>query len=394
MNVINFEKVRQERKLNKRKVIWTSVIAFSLITFAVFFALYVGNESVRLFFDKYIFRKEINEDSKKVIDLAYEDSKNIYAYNNNIVVLIKNSLYTYNQLGKEESNLELNISNPIFASNNRFLVVAENKGKKIYSVSGNNILWQKELSGSISKVHVNKNGYVSVVVLDTTYKNIIITFDEEGKELFTTFLPSTNVIDVEISNDNKHLAFAEIATSGTMIESKVRLVNIEKAKTDSANSFESVYEAEKGKLITNIKYQDRNSLICMYDSNIELLQNNESTVITEFKETDTSFVTIDLYGHVAKINEKSTGIFTADTQINLIDVNSKKESIYTANGACKEIYTYDNIIAMNMGSEVHFVNTNGWLAKKYISTQEIKDVVIGSGIAGIVYKDKIEIINL
>jgi len=47
-----------------------------------------------------------------------------------------------------------------------------------------------------------------------------------------------------------------------------------------------------------------------------------------------------------------------------------------------------------MGSEVHFVNTNGWLAKKYISTQEIKDVVIGSGIAGIVYKDKIEIINL
>ena len=40
------------------------------------------------------------------------------------------------------------------------------------------------------------------------------------------------------------------------------------------------------------------------------------------------------------------------------------------------------------------VKTVQWLVKKYISTQEIKDVVIGSGIAGIVYKDKIEIINL
>ena len=394
MNVISFEKARQEKKLNKRKVMWTAIITFSLITFAVFLALYIGNESVRLFFDKYIFRKEINEENKHIINLAYEDSENIYAYNNKIVLLVKNNLYTYNQYGKEESNLEINISNPIFASNNRFLAVAEKKGKKIYSVSGNNIVWQKELNGNISKVHVNRNGYISVVVLDTSYKNIIITFDETGKELFTTYLPSTNVIDVEISNDNKYLAFAEIDTSGTMIESKVRIIKIENAKTDATNSFDYIYEAEKGKLITNIKYQDRNSLVCMYDNSIELINNKEVFGITSFEDTDISYVTIDLYGYAAKVCEKSTGIFTADTQVNFVNINSKKENIYTAKGACKDIYSYDNIIAMNMGSEVHFINTNGWLEKKYISTQEIKDVVIGTGIAGIVYKDKIEIINL
>jgi len=378
VNVISFEKVRQEKKINKRKVMWAAIITFTLITFAVLFALYIGNESVRLFFDKYIFRKEINEENKHIINLAYEDSENIYAYNNKIVLLVKNNLYTYNQYGKEESNLEINISNPIFASNNRFLAVAEKKGKKIYSVSGNNIVWQKELNGNISKVHVNRNGYISVVVLDTSYKNIIITFDETGKELFTTYLPSTNVIDVEISNDNKYLAFAEIDTSGTMIESKVRIIKIENAKTDATNSFDFIYEAEKGKLITNIKYQDKNSLVCMYDDSIELINNKEASIITNFEDTDTSYVTIDLYGYAAKVYEKSTGIFTADTQVNFVNINSKKENIYTAKGACKDIYSYDNIIAMNMGSEVHFINTNGWLDKKYISTQEIKDVVIGS----------------
>jgi len=116
----------------------------------------------------------------------------------------------------------------------------------------------------------------------------------------------------------------------------------------------------------------------MYDDSIELIQNKESSNITNYNVSDTGFVTIDINGHVAKVSEKSTGIFTADTQINFIDVNSKKESIYTATGACKDIYAYGNIVAMNMGSEVHFVNTSGWLSKKYISTQEIKDVVIGS----------------
>ena len=378
MNVVNFEKVKNEKKLNKRKVTWTAIIIFTIITFAILFSLYVGNENVRAFFDRYIFRKEINEESNNIIKLAYEDSENIYAYNNKIVLLIKNNLHTYNQSGKEDSNLEINISNPIFESSNRFLAIAENMGKKIYLVSGDNILWQKELSGSISKVHVNKNGYISVVLLDTTYKNIIVTFDEEGKELFTTYLPSTNVIDIEISNDNKHLAFAEIDTSGTMIESKVRIIAIENAKTDSTNSFEHIYEAEKGKLITNIKYQDKNALVCMYDNGIELIQNKEASNITNYDSIETSYVTIDLNGHIAKIYEKSTGIFTADTQINFIDTGTKNESVYTAAGACKEINSYGNIVAMNMGSEVHFVNTNGWLAKKYISSQEIKDVVIGS----------------
>ncbi|MBR6504452.1 MAG: hypothetical protein IKT41_01815 [Clostridia bacterium] len=393
MNVINFEKVKKEKQLNKRKVIWTAIIMFSLITFAILFSLYVGNENIRVFFDKYIFRKEINENKSNIIELTGEE-QSIYAYNNKIVILNKNNLYTYNQSGKQESELEINISTPIFASSNRFLAVAEKKGKKICLVSENNIVWQKEVSGNVSKLYVNKNGYVSAVVLDTSYKNIIITFDETGKELFTTYLPTTNVIDVSISNDNKYLAFAEIDTTGTLIESKVRIISIENAKTDSKNSFDYIYEAESGKLITNIRYQDKNNLVCMYDNDIEILKNKEATSITQLNSNEISFVTIELDNHIAKIQEKSTGVFTADTQISFIDIISKKQSVYTANGACKEIYSYGNIIALNMGAEVHFVSTNGWLAKKYISTQEVKDVVIGNGIAGIVYKNKIEIINL
>ncbi len=60
----------------------------------------------------------------------------------------------------------------------------------------------------------------------------------------------------------------------------------------------------------------------------------------------------------------------------------------------KAISTCENVIAVNMGTEVDFINTSGWLIKKYTSSRNIKNVVVGSSIAGIVYKDKIEIIGL
>lgn len=59
----------------------------------------------------------------------------------------------------------------------------------------------------------------------------------------------------------------------------------------------------------------------------------------------------------------------------------------------KSIICYGNNIGINFGNEIQLVRANGWLIKKYTSEKEIKSLVLGSKIAGIVYKDKIEIIN-
>ena len=53
-----------------------------------------------------------------------------------------------------------------------------------------------------------------------------------------------------------------------------------------------------------------------------------------------------------------------------------------------------NKIAVNLGREVEFIKTSGWLKKKYISNTTVNSVVLGDSIAGIVYKNKIVIISL
>ena len=94
------------------------------------------------------------------------------------------------------------------------------------------------------------------------------------------------------------------------------------------------------------------------------------------------------------VEEKSSGIFTADSIVNIINSDNKSTALYKAESVTKEIYTSNNIIALNLGSEVEFINTNGWLIKRYIAEQEITNIVLADSVAGIIYRDKIEIINL
>ena len=56
--------------------------------------------------------------------------------------------------------------------------------------------------------------------------------------------------------------------------------------------------------------------------------------------------------------------------------------------------TSGNNIALNLGNEVQIINTSGWLLKKYISSKQIKGIVVGDTIVGIIYKNRIEIISL
>lgn len=137
------------------------------------------------------------------------------------------------------------------------------------------------MEGNISQVHVNKNGYVAVVIVDTSYKTVIKTYNPQGKELFNTYLSSTRAVDVSISNDNKYLAIAEVDTSGTMIQSSIKVISIDKASTDPTNSLENTYKGEENKLITNIKYQNKNKLVCMYTDSIHQIENGEDITLID-----------------------------------------------------------------------------------------------------------------
>ena len=394
MKDIWIDATNKEKKVNKKKIVILTIIIVFIVIAIITIGLYSTNDKAREWIDKNIFRKEVLQDKVATIDLKENQDSNIYAFNKYIGILNKTKFSVYNSTGSQEKTLDLQISNPIWGSANRFLAIAENKGKKVYLISDKDIAWEAEVEGNISQVHVNKNGYVAVVIVDTSYKTVIKTYNPQGKELFNTYLSSTRAVYVSISNDNKYLAIAEVDTSGTMIQSSIKVISIDKASTDPTNSLENTYKGEENKLITNIKYQNKNKLVCMYTDSIHQIENGEDITLIDNQNKKVIFQSVNLVNRACSIEEKSSGLFTADSLVNIVNIENHEIKQYTASSVTKELYTYGNIIAINLGTEVEFISTDGWLVKRYVANQEITNIVVSDSIAGIIYRDKIEIINL
>ena len=383
------------KKINKKKIIITIFIVILVVAIIITVGLYVSNKQIREWMDKNVFRKEVEQDTAITIELNEEQIENIYAFNKYIGILNQTKFTIYGNTGNKEASLDIQISNPIFSSANRFLAIAENKGQKFYLLEDKNIAWEAELDGNISQIYVNKNGYVAVLITGTSNKTVIKMYNPEGKEMFSIFLAYTRAVDVSISNDNKHLAIAEVDTSGTMIQSSIRIMSIDKAeKGQTEDSLEKTYTSEVGKLITNVRYQEKGKLICMYTDSITEIENEKENILLESNDKKIIFQAIELENNICYVEEKSSGLFSADSVVNIINTDSKETRQYTVNYVAKEIYTNRNIIALNLGTEIEFINTGGWLVKRYISNQEITNIVVSDTIAGIIYRDKIEIINL
>ena len=391
----DYWKEPQIKKVNKKKIIIAIIIAIIVIALITITILYINKKEVRTWIDKNIFQKEKTQNNLPSIEIEEDNNSNIYAFNKNIGILNKNNFSIYDNTGKKEKELTIEISKPIFNNNNRYTAIAEEKGQKLYLIADKDILWEREIEGNISQITVNKNGYVAVTIVDTVYKTVVELFDSQGTSLFKTIISSTRVVSTSISDDNKYLAIAQVDTSGTMIQSNIKVMSIDDAKNNTDNTIKKEYKGENNDLITNIKYQEKNKLLCMYTDKITEIKTDETVeTIQEFKDKKISFASIELSNASVTIEEKSSGLFTADSVVNIINSDNKSTSLYTAELVTKEIYTTGNIIALNLGAEVEFINTSGWLVKRYTAEQEITSIVISNSIAGIVYRDKIEIINL
>ena len=379
------------QEINKKKVIICSIIGCILLILIILGFIYFFNASFRRFTDIYIFRKEVKSNNLLFIEISSDEDQYFFAYDKYIVLLNKNVLYNYTSSGQVVAENDISITSPIFSSNNKFLAIAENDGNNLYLLSGTNIVWQNTIDRNIAKINVNKNGYVSVISSD---KSVVVIFDSKGNELFRAYLSSNNIaIDVDISYDNKYLSIAEINYSGSIIKSTVKNISIEKAKTDPTNSVIYTYSLKENILATNIEYQDRDNLICMCNDGVYCLNLNDFSDKKILEIDDYEFVDIHLKNHFVYTYTKNYG-FSSTTTVSIFNIQNTSINKYEFKGSIKSIYANEDKIAINTGLEIYYIGLNGWLIKKYDSYNEINNIVIGNNIAGIIYKNKIEIIEI
>lgn len=389
-----FNNSDEEKSLNKKKVVAASSIAALIVIIVIIIIAYITNASFRNFMDKYILFKHVDESDLPSISIESDQSLYTCAFYNYVAILKNNNLKLYNSSGKEVESFEVNINSPIFSTQDNYLVIAEKGQQKLYMFKDKKMLWSKEVEGQISRVNVNENGYVSVIVSGTSYKSVITTFSESGSEVFKTFLSNTVAIDVDISKDNKYLSFCEMDLAGTLIESKVKTISIEKAKQDPANSIIYTYELPVNTLVTNLEYHEKDDLLALCDTKVYKLKNGGIETLADLNEGEISFIGVGLSKSYFTLSEEKFGINNQKSIVKIHNTSNKKTSEYSIEGIAKDVVCKDGVIAVNLGTEAYFIGENGWLIKKFTSSQEIKDIVISNHVAGIIYRNKILFMGL
>lgn len=378
--------LRKGGKLNKKAIIKLIVLCISLAIITVCVILYKQNNNVRILFDKYVFMKNANENDLPKIET---DSKNIYAFKNSILVFKDNELKSYNKYGKEEYSINVEITNPMFRTCGDYICIAEENGSRFYFISYKNIIWEKQFKGSISNIAMNSHGQVAITTLGTTDKSVVSVFGPKGEELFSKHIAEDLVVDVAVSEDNKYLAIAKVNYSGINVKSTIETIDIKEAK--NGNAVINEYRSDLGDLIINIEYDKKNSLVSMYDEYISIIKDNEIIKKADFKVENVIFAGIN--NKILKVvKSKGLGV-NSKVELQMCNIESETKTVYEIEEP-KSIYVFENIIAVNLGSEALFINNSGWLIKEYKSSQEIKNIVISNNLAGIIYKNKVEIISL
>ena len=228
---------------------------------------------------------------------------------------------------------------------------------------------------------------------NTIYRSVVLYFDLNGNELFRSYISTNYAICTAISNDNKYLAIGEVDFTGTILKSYIKIISVELAESNPDNSIIYVYEADDGSVITNIKYQDKNIAICMFDKYVQKIGLDYNERLYTFLDKDV-FADINLKNNFAIIDKQSSGLFSYEYEIIIKSTEGKSENLFILDSDLpKSLVANDSVMALNFGNEIQIANLNGWLIKKYTSNKQISNIVLGTNILGIIYKNRIEILD-
>lgn len=389
MKQYSLERFKESKRL-KRKFKITLVVMIIAILITII-ALYMANSDFRKLIDVHILKKEIHENDAIQLKLDVEELSYVNVFNDNVITINGGVLTFYSNKGKEEENLDVILSSPISDTDDKYLVLGDKSGNKLYLINDKNIKWEKEVEGKISKVSVNKNGYVSVISVGNTSESDIAVFNEKGDNIFTYHLASTYAIDSDISRDNKYLAIAEVDYSGVSAKSQVKIISIDNVQKDKTKAIVHIYDGEAGDIITDLNYQDKDNAVCLFDSYIINITPEKNEKLYDIS-SNTLFADVNLNKGYIKIEKESEKIFKSDYRLKISDLNNK-EKLYALEGNVKKLKANNDMMAIISGTTVEFVSDNGWLCKKYIGSKEIKDIYISKNTAAIVYKDRIDIVT-
>jgi len=311
---------------------------------------------------------------EEIYSISYDPAiqTNIVPGKDGILVINKSGISEYTTSKNPVWVKEMTISNPLIATENDRFVISEAGGKKVMAFYNRTLLWEKECSGTVDKVFINKDGYVGVIFSKTGYKSGFLFLNPEGKEICSKLFANTTLIDLDISPKGDLVA---------MIEADATTATLSSAISFMSNQGEITFSTiESDTLLAGIRFLDNTNVIAVGDNKlIKIDKKYEKTVLDDFKDKTVSGINLENTDKIIKIYRTADSIFADKSTIDILNINNKKTGTGEVSGVVKAVESSGKTIAVVLADRIDFFDITGRylnslnVSGKYKSMKLFKD---------------------
>jgi len=335
-----------------------------------------------------------DEDTKPIV-IEYDVTSHpvFCTYDNALIKCTGDHVKGLDKNGKEVWSVPVNITNPLLKTNGIELLVTGIGSKEIYVIKGKSIKWSAKFEDNILNAHISDDGYVTVVSEAKGYRGQVRVFDPSGIEMFKRFVAENFVINAEVSPSGNQFLINCIDASGIEAVSYIDFFNVKEIMSGQKQPVAGMKLNEKD-IFPFIWQLDDDSFFTVGCSTVIYVDKERNKKWTnQYGKIYSSAVTQDKYLALAAVELGKRN--ASDSKISILNKQGKETTSYQVKDEVKNIQVYVDIIAVNTGREVHFINVKGDLAGKYSFKSDVLNVYFLNRFqAVVVTNNSVEIITL
>ncbi|OPZ89118.1 MAG: hypothetical protein BWY74_02856 [Firmicutes bacterium ADurb.Bin419] len=335
-------------------------------------------------------------------DNVYEVSSTEHEYDANlstvfgthkgyIVKCTRDSLIYIDANGNEQWSFPLSLNNPVIKTSGSYMLVADYGAKSILVFSGKELEWEKELDNNIINAEISPKGYVAVVHGEERSRGAVSVYNRQGMKSFTVGRANNFVLSSKISHSGKSVFINSVETSGVNVNSILEFADISGKMSD-------VKVSKDNTIFPSLWFMENDNLFAVGDSMFMMLDKGftEKWQQVVNGKIFSSCVADGKYAVVAANPEDKTGIFESGSSgIWMYDSSGKRISEYNIKGEVKNLASYEDVIAINTGNKLRFIDLDARLLAEYASKDSINEVFFISRRAVLVVcKNKFSVLQM
>ncbi|MDD4689520.1 MAG: DUF5711 family protein [Eubacteriales bacterium] len=228
LNKIKFHKPNWQ--LIKEKTLWLKYhLKYnkkSVATFGIVAALVITGAFIYSFRYNLMFMSNGDSTPKKIYTLDASKQNEMYAYNDNILIVNNDGAICINKKGEEVFEVSAKTSTPIVGIAGDYILIADRGGSEVYVIHDGDIVNNFSAENEIINCSINRRGRTVLVTNETSYRNVIAAYNSRGDEIYKWKISDFYVIDAVMSYDGSRIAATYITTKDEQLSGGVVMVHV------------------------------------------------------------------------------------------------------------------------------------------------------------------------